>query len=68
MNTTTYLKDHLEAYRRGDRDRAFFGLINRGDDLLPDLVKAFQSETDPKIRAPADVGPTTYATLRTYVF
>jgi len=51
MDTTTYLQDHLEAYRRGDRDRAFFGLINRGDSLLPDLVKAFQSEADPKVRA-----------------
>jgi hypothetical protein len=51
MDTTTYLQDHLEAYRCGDRDRAFFGLINRGDSLLPDLVKAFQSEADPKVRA-----------------
>ncbi len=51
MDVTEYLQDHLEAFRRGDRDSAFFGLINHVDNLLPHLIKVFQSETDPQVRA-----------------
>jgi hypothetical protein len=51
MDITAYLQDHLEAYRSGDRDQAFYGLINHVDNLLPHLINAFQSETDPQVRA-----------------
>lgn len=49
MDITAYLHDHLEAYRRGDREIAFFNLINHVRGLVPDLAKdAIPEPTPPR--------------------
>src|SRR5262245_43265713 len=43
--------DYLSRYRRGDREAAFFGLLETDHAILPELVAAFRSESDSRVRA-----------------
>jgi len=42
---------YMEALRRGDREAAFFGLIEAEHTVVPRLIQAFQEERDPELRA-----------------
>lgn len=41
----------LEEFRKGDRDAAFFGLLDLDRRLLPELMSLFRSESEPQVRA-----------------
>lgn len=41
----------LEEFRKGDRDAAFFGLLELDQPLLPELMSHFRSENEPQVRA-----------------
>jgi hypothetical protein len=43
--------DYLSQYRRGDRDAAFFGLLETDHAVLPELMAAYRSESDSRVRA-----------------
>ncbi len=42
--------EHLDRFRAGDREGAFFGLIETGVAILPDLIAAFHGEQDARVR------------------
>jgi hypothetical protein len=42
---------YLDRLRHGDRDTAFFGLLEIEDDALPELTAACRAEPDGEIRA-----------------
>ena len=42
---------HLNQYRQGNRDDAFFGLIEMNHDVVPELINSFQKESEPQTRA-----------------
>lgn len=43
--------DYLHLYRQGDRDAAFFGLLEADHEVLPELIAAFRAEPDSRVRA-----------------
>ena len=43
--------DCLGRYRQGDREGAFFGLVETDHAVLPDLMAAFRTESDSRVRA-----------------
>lgn len=47
---TEEVNNCLEWFRAGDRDRAFFGLLEMPDRVLLDLMDAFQNETSSQFR------------------
>jgi hypothetical protein len=40
----------LQRFRKGDRDGAFFGLLETDHGILPELMAAFRSERDSHVR------------------
>jgi hypothetical protein len=47
----TQLTEHLQQYREGRRDDAFFGLLELDHEILAELMAAFRAESDSGIRA-----------------
>ena len=45
------MQDYLQQLHQPDHDDAFFSLIEADNAIVPRLVEAYQSETDPRIRA-----------------
>ncbi len=43
--------EYLQRYREGHRDEAFFGLLETGQDILPELISAFRTESASRVRA-----------------
>jgi len=49
--TLSEMVEHdLDLLRKGERDKAFFDLIEASPEILPLLVMAFAAEKDPKVR------------------
>lgn len=48
---TPHIADYLERFRLGDRDGAFFGLLEMGHEVLPVLMSSFRAERDSRVRA-----------------
>jgi len=48
---TSQIAECLHRYRRGDHDAAFFGLLETDHHILPELIAAFRTETDSRVRA-----------------
>jgi hypothetical protein len=44
------IEQYLEHYRSGDRDSAFFGLLEQGKEILPHLIEAYRTEAQADIR------------------
>jgi hypothetical protein len=42
---------YLRQFRQGDRDGAFYGLLEMSHDVLPSLMTIFRMEPDPGVRA-----------------
>jgi hypothetical protein len=52
MSTVTpQVAEHLQQFRKGDREKAFFGLLEMDHRILPELMAAFPSERDSQVRA-----------------
>jgi len=51
MDAAAYVSEHLERFRKADRDGAFCGLIDRDLGLVPHLVRAYSSERNPEVKA-----------------
>lgn len=45
------VQEFLEKFRKGDRDAAFFGLLELDRRFLPELMSLFRSERDAHVRA-----------------
>ena len=43
------IAEHLQQFRKGDRDGAFFGLVELDHGILPELMAAFRSERDSRV-------------------
>lgn len=43
--------EYLQMARCGSFDAAFHGLIDLGPEVIPSLVQAYRSESDPRVRA-----------------
>ena len=41
----------LEKFRRGDQEEAFYDLLELPGELLPDLIREFDTEPEPHVRA-----------------
>ena len=50
-NAPEYVAEYVRRYREGRRDDAFFGLLEAGADVLPELIAAFRKESDSRVRA-----------------
>jgi len=51
MKTTTLqIVEYLQLFRKGDRDGAFFGLLEMDHEVVPQLIAAFRSERDNRVR------------------
>jgi HEAT repeat protein len=48
---TAQIADLLHRFRKGCREEAFFGLLEMGHDVLPELMAAFRAERDAQVRA-----------------
>jgi hypothetical protein len=48
--TTSQIAEYLQRLRKGDRDGAFFGLLEMEHGILPELMAAFRSERDSRVR------------------
>jgi hypothetical protein len=44
------VEEYLEWFRAGDRDRAFFGLLEMPDGILSELMEVFHNETSSSLR------------------
>lgn len=51
MSASDYIADCLRRYRDGHRDDAFFGLLETDYDVLPELMTAYRTESDSRVRA-----------------
>ncbi len=49
--TSAQITHYLEQFRKGDRDDAFFGLLEMDHDILPELIAVFRRERDTRVRA-----------------
>lgn len=45
------VQEFLEKFRKGDRDAAFFGLLELDRRFLPELMSLFPCERDAQVRA-----------------
>ncbi|MCU0914204.1 MAG: HEAT repeat domain-containing protein [Planctomycetes bacterium] len=45
------IADWLQRFREGRRDEAFFGLLEMGHAVLPELMAVFRAERDVQVRA-----------------
>lgn len=45
------MEAYLSRFREGDRDGAFFGLLEMGHEVLPALIEMFRTENDCEARA-----------------
>ena len=43
--------ESVHRFRQGDRDAAFFALLETDDAVLPELIATFQTESDSQVRA-----------------
>jgi hypothetical protein len=43
--------DYLQMARCGSHEAAFHGLLDLGQQVIPSLVQAYRSESDPQVRA-----------------
>lgn len=51
MQTNTLeIAGYLESFHKGDCDGAFFGLLEMGHEVLPELIEVFRHEEDSDIR------------------
>ncbi len=50
METMPQVADCLERFQRGDRDGAFFGLLEMEHGIVPDLIARFRGEPDRRVR------------------
>jgi hypothetical protein len=51
METTAQqITDYIERFRRGDRDGAFFSLLEMEHGILPQLMEVFRHELDGRVR------------------
>lgn len=41
---------YMRCFREGDRDTAFFGLLEKGIVAIPELTATFHNETEPSVR------------------
>ena len=48
--TSAQITYYLERFRKGDRDNAFFGLLEMEHEILPDLMELFRRERDARVR------------------
>jgi HEAT repeats len=48
--TTSQIAECLRRLRKGDRDGAFFGLLEMDHGILPELMAVFRSERDSRVR------------------
>lgn len=44
------IADYLELLRNGDRDAAFFGLVEAEPEIVPKLIERFRAETNQEVR------------------
>jgi hypothetical protein len=49
-NVMRQVDEYLHEFREGDRDTAFFGLLEMGPVVLPELVATFRKEQDSSVR------------------
>lgn len=47
---TSQIAYYFEQFHKGDRDGAFFGLLEMDQEIFPDLMATFRSEQDGRIR------------------
>jgi HEAT repeat protein len=48
--TTSQIAEYLQRFRNGDRDGAFYGLVEMEHGVLPELMATFRSERDSRVR------------------
>ena len=48
--TTSQIAECLQRFRKGDRDGAFFSLLEMEHAILPELMAVFRSEHDSHVR------------------
>jgi hypothetical protein len=46
---TSQITEYLQLFRKGDRDGAFYGLLEMEHGILPELMAAFRSERDSRV-------------------
>ena len=51
VTLSSKITEYFQRFRHGDRDGAFFGLLEMGHDILPELMAMFKIEPDDRIRA-----------------
>ena len=49
-SATSQITEYLQRFRKGDRDGAFHGLLEMEHGILPELMAAFRSERDSRVR------------------
>jgi HEAT repeat protein len=50
-NAADQVRHYLDLLRQGNRDDAFFGLVDPNPAVLDELIAAFKKETDVEVRA-----------------
>src|SRR5690242_3015237 len=48
--TTSQIAEYLQRFRKGDRDGAFFCLLEMEHGIVPELMAAFRAERDSRVR------------------
>lgn len=49
-DSTQYIDHYVQQLRHGDKEHAWFSLVEMEPSAAPELIKAYYSETDPRVR------------------